>query len=118
MLRYEKIDLHFDARLRFFRDCAAQPFSAANRFSGSDFPVTFSLGFKSCESLGGSLSVYSPTSIMTDQYVPCTNGYSKVNASPLPSTLNGITTDSFNPNGTTDIKSAVGMGLIRTIFKL
>ncbi|MFT3795039.1 hypothetical protein [Flavobacterium sp.] len=93
-------------------------FSPANRFRGSDFPVTFSLGFKSYESLGSSLSVYSPTSMRTEQYVPYGNGYSKVNAAPLPMTLNGITTDSFNPNGTTDMKSALGMGLIRTIFKL
>jgi hypothetical protein len=81
-------------------------------------PITLTLGFEEFEKLPNALTVYSPTTNMTNQYIATSNGYLRSNATNLPVSFNGITVDSFNPNGAINMQTALGMGLVRTLFKL
>lgn len=98
---------------------AEQFFSTESRFFSNAYsPVTFSLGFQKYDKLQNSLTLYNPNSMLTSNYVTAGNNYLLTNNGTLSTTLNGIPVDSFNPNGTSNIPTALGMGVIRTLFKL
>ncbi len=88
-------------------------------FSNSDHfaPISFTFGFQKFENLQ-TLTRYSPTAMVTHKYIPTGAGYLRTDTAPLPATLNGIIVDSFNPSGAKNMQTAIGMGLVRTIFKL
>lgn len=83
----------------------------------NDLPVSVTLGFKPFESLH-TLTFYDPDTMMTTKYTAEANGYYRSNAYNLPVSLNGIAVDSFNPNGAMNAQTFIGMGLLRTLFKL
>lgn len=91
---------------------------SGNCFSPNIGPFTFTLGFKKLQSLESAITVYSPTAMVTDKYVAYDNGYFRSNTADLPVTVNGVTADSFNPNGALNMQTALGMGLVRTLLKL
>jgi hypothetical protein len=88
------------------------------RQSLEELPVSFTLGFKKFETLPTALTIYSPSAMVTNQYMLSHSGYFRSNATNLPITLNGIAIDSFNPNGANNLQTALGMGLVRTLLKL
>lgn len=88
-------------------------FSNPDRFA----PISFTFGFQQLENLQA-LTLYSPTAMVTHKYMPAGTGYMRSNTTSLPVLLNGIAADSFNPSGADNIKTAIGMGLVRTLFKL
>jgi|GEM_PF-7008124 len=103
-----------------FASVALAQNDAAHSFRKSldELPVSFTLGFKKFDDLSQQLTVYSPSAMVTQAYIPTGNDYVRSNATNLPVSLNGITVDSFNPNGAINLQTALGMGLVRTLFKL
>lgn len=64
------------------------------------------------------LSVYNPMTQMNDNYVRVSEQYYQSNYKSFPIyNFNGMKTDSFNPNGVTDIESGILSGLINLFFE-
>ncbi|SCY49714.1 hypothetical protein [Flavobacterium caeni] len=105
----------------FFAVCCAVTASAqTNRFRQwlDNAPIELTLGFQKFDRLPQTLTLYNATTLSTQQYTISSQGYWRSNVTSLPVSLNGIVTDSFNPNGATNVQTALGMGLLRTVLKL
>lgn len=64
------------------------------------------------------LSVYNPTTQLNDNYVKVSNAYHITNYKSFTSyNFNGMKKDSFNPNGVSDMGSALGIGFLNLLFE-
>lgn len=83
-----------------------------------DASVSFGLGFEKYDNLPQTLIVASPITGISNRYLSTDKGFLLTNVGLMQVSPTGIVIDSFNPNGAINMPTALGMGLVRTVFKL
>jgi hypothetical protein len=80
--------------------------------------TVYSINFGKYAATDYTFSVYNPTTAANDTYVQTGNSmYYTRSQVVLENNYRGVKIDSFNPNGASDMKSAIATGLFNTIFK-
>ncbi len=93
-------------------------FSAnATTFSLKDISFGLTLSDKKSYADKYFLTVYNPMTQMNDNYVNVSNQYYLSNYKSFPMyNFNGMKTDSFNPNGVSDLGSGIVSGILNLFF--
>lgn len=93
---------------------------SANKPSFSLKDISFNLNLSDKKSYADKyfLTVYNPTTQMNDHYVNVSNQYYLSNYKSFPIyNFDGTKIDSFNPNGVSDLGSAIASGILNLFFE-